>query len=571
MAAITLIVFITFILVIIYLYDKKTLKRREHNWIRNNFGAIPKQTDLPMEQIQLYWEEFGDRLDENETIDEITWNDLEMDIIFGRINNCVSFAGEQVLFDRLHQLPQTVNQQTDKNSNTEQYELDLESDIAYFSTFTKDREEVQSQLFKIGKEEVFYNLPVSINNLDILGIANIWFYKLMQALLLITSLVTIVFYALSIKGAVIPLTITIFIFFFNIVIYAYKKSEHELYMDTMSGIIRLIKVAKSLIQNTKETKYTTPFHVKENLKQFDSITRMIGTLQKKKQATLSGDIIDLLRDYIIGATLWDFTNYDKIIRNLQGKQEKFMEIYEYIGSLDMAISIASFRKSLPLYCAPTFTKDKTVKMTDVYHPLIHNPIYNTVTVDQNSIITGSNASGKSTFIKSVAINSILAQNIHTCMAKQFILPRSRVITSMAIRDDIMTGESYYIKEIKYLNRIIQSLSEERIVICVIDEILRGTNTQERIAASVAVLQYLIDKNCLAVVASHDIELTKILENRYNFYYFSEKLNEKDISFEYKIHEGVSNTKNAINLLEFVGFPKVIVSNAKHMYRQEIIK
>jgi len=292
------------------------------------------------------------------------------------------------------------------------------------------------------------------------------------------------------------------------------------------------------------------------------MTWMIGMLQKKKQAALTGDIIGLLRDYLIGATLWDFTNYNKIIRFLSGNEVEFMAIFEFIGRIDMSISLASFRKSLPFYCLPQFVREKSVMMEEVYHPLIQEPVCNTVTLDNNCIITGSNASGKSTFIKAVAINTILAQSIHTCTAKFFSLPNARVITSMAVRDDIMSGESYYMKEIKYLNRIIENLSDNRMVICVIDEILRGTNTQERIAASTAVLKYLSEANCLALIASHDIELTKLLEGTYSYYYFCDQMKDKDIEFDYKIQKGVSKTKNAIRLLEYLGFPKEIIMEAK---------
>lgn len=133
---------------------------------------------------------------------------------------------------------------------------------------------------------------------------------------------------------------------------------------------------------------------------------------------------------------------------------------------------------------------------------------------------------------------------------------------MAVTDDIMAGESYYIKEIKYLNRIIRSLSDKRFVICVIDEILRGTNTEERIAASFSILKYIHNKNCLAIAATHDIELTQLLDGIYANYHFREEMQDKDIIFDYKIHEGPSKTRNAIKLLKYVGFPDKIISDAE---------
>ena len=76
---------------------------------------------------------------------------------------------------------------------------------------------------------------------------------------------------------------------------------------------------------------------------------------------------------------------------------------------------------------------------------------------------------------------------------------------MAVRDDLMAGESYFIREIRYLKRILDSLDDNRLTVCAIDEILRGTNTGERIRSSRAILEYLSDKNCIALVATHDRE------------------------------------------------------------------
>ena len=77
---------------------------------------------------------------------------------------------------------------------------------------------------------------------------------------------------------------------------------------------------------------------------------------------------------------------------------------------------------------------------------------------------------------------------NTCAAKRFVMPPAEVITSMAVRDDLMAGESYFIREIRYLKRILDGITEERVTICAIDEILRGTNTGERIRASRAILE-----------------------------------------------------------------------------------
>jgi DNA mismatch repair ATPase MutS len=132
---------------------------------------------------------------------------------------------------------------------------------------------------------------------------------------------------------------------------------------------------------------------------------------------------------------------------------------------------------------------------------------------------------------------------------------------MAVRDDVITGESYYIKEIKYLKRMTESVNEKRLMFFAIDEILKGTNTRERIAASKAVLKYFSDKNCILIVATHDTELANAFDNSFENYYFTENVSDGDISFDYKLHKGISKTTNAIRLLEIIGFPEEIIKTA----------
>ena len=134
------------------------------------------------------------------------------------------------------------------------------------------------------------------------------------------------------------------------------------------------------------------------------------------------------------------------------------------------------------------------------------------------------------------------------------------MTSMALRDDILTGESYYFREAKYLKRMLDLITMEASMLIVIDEILKGTNTKERIAASKAILEYIGQTKCLALVATHDSELTE--NNYYRDYHFSSKIQEEDIVFDYLIHEGTCEQSNAIALLSYLGYPNTIVEKAK---------
>ena len=134
------------------------------------------------------------------------------------------------------------------------------------------------------------------------------------------------------------------------------------------------------------------------------------------------------------------------------------------------------------------------------------------------------------------------------------------MTCMSLRDDVESGESYYFREAKYLRRILDRMKEKGRVFCVIDEIFKGTNTTERIAASKAVLEYLARTDGFVLVATHDREIVN--QDFYHKYYFDSKVMEHDIVFDYRIREGIGGKSNAIALLELLGYPREIVQNAR---------
>ncbi|MHB8064091.1 MAG: MutS-related protein, partial [Ruminiclostridium sp.] len=199
---------------------------------------------------------------------------------------------------------------------------------------------------------------------------------------------------------------------------------------------------------------------------------------------------------------------------------------------------------------------------ELYHPLIEKPVSNTLELSKTILVTGSNASGKSTFLKSVAINAIFAQTIYTCLAKDYSSTFFNVYSSMALNDNLEAKESYYIVEIKSLKRIIEGLNDDVPCLCAIDEVLRGTNTIERIAASSEIMHFIANNNCICLCATHDIELAQILGSDVENYHFQEFFDEETIKFDYRIYPGKATTRNAIKLLKILGYDENIVNSAE---------
>jgi DNA mismatch repair ATPase MutS len=158
---------------------------------------------------------------------------------------------------------------------------------------------------------------------------------------------------------------------------------------------------------------------------------------------------------------------------------------------------------------------------------------------------------------------------------------------MALRDSLSSGESYFIVEIKSLKRILDAArdsdsksaitssaapSERKDdaasqspspILCFIDEVLRGTNTVERIAASSEILLDLHRRGIRCFAATHDVELTSLLQGSYENYHFEEQIENGDVLFNYRLQKGAATTRNAIRLLEAIGYEEDIVKNAEN--------
>jgi DNA mismatch repair ATPase MutS len=134
---------------------------------------------------------------------------------------------------------------------------------------------------------------------------------------------------------------------------------------------------------------------------------------------------------------------------------------------------------------------------------------------------------------------------------------------MALKDKVQDGESYFVVEIKSIRRILEFLNDRIPCLCFIDEVLRGTNTVERIAASSQVLLHLAGRRCICMAATHDNELTSILEAAFRNLHFQEKITDGGIEFEYRLHEGPATSRNAIRLLRLMGYDETIVDEAEN--------
>jgi len=172
-------------------------------------------------------------------------------------------------------------------------------------------------------------------------------------------------------------------------------------------------------------------------------------------------------------------------------------------------------------------------------------------------------SGKTTFIRSIAVNTLLAQAIHTCTASVYQAPPLKILTSIHMSDDLDAHKSYFQAEaIAVLDIINQSPAGNNTKsLVIIDEIFRGTNTIERIAAAMSVLTHLIESKNFVFVSTHDLELAELLGSNNAVYSFEELMQDDRMVFDYKIKEGVLKNRNGIAVLQRLGYPQTIIDAA----------
>ncbi|MBQ8966354.1 DNA mismatch repair protein MutS [Ruminococcus sp.] len=518
-------------------------KKETERYLRNSYGTVradmASRPDMLGNIEQLYLCE-QEEIPEGYRVDDITWDDLGMDTVFALADHTDSFAGEQYMYERLHDL------RADKEelSGFEKMARDFDGDA-------EKRFKVRKKLYSLGKRYIDYDVPVIIKAAGVLRVKNVKLYYVLAVLLVLS----IVFAAVIHTAKALLLPVVIYVF--NMTVHGIKKEKMDVNIKSMFGLGRLLNTAFAL-------KELIPEHsgdIGGDLEAMRGAAKKAAFLEMRS-ASDNGDPMSVLITYLLGPFMTDFIMYDRLVAEIEGKSGECMRVYKYVGRLDCAIAAASYRKSLRNCCVPEFTGEDKFSFEGLVHPAIAGAVANDYTHERNGLITGSNASGKSTFIKSAAINLILGQTIHTCTAESAVIPCCGVITSMAVRDDVLSGESYYIREIKYLKRMVELCRGDRLLFLAIDEILKGTNTRERIGASKAILEYFADKKCMLIVATHDLELAKAFEGKYDNYYFSEVIGSEDVKFDYKLHRGISSSCNAIKLLRVIGFPEEIVAGAE---------
>ncbi len=277
----------------------------------------------------------------------------------------------------------------------------------------------------------------------------------------------------------------------------------------------------------------------------------------------TNEVVSTLYAYANMVLLFDVNAYAFSLSTIRAHRTRLVPMFEAIGYIDAARSIAAWRASLTRWCTPAFTPPaKALHAAQVVHPLVRDAVPNDLDVDGRSVlVSGSNMAGKTTFIRAVGINAILAQTMATACATAWRAPLLRVRTSIGRADSVMDGRSYYLAELESVRGLLDAKSDGAQHLFLLDETFRGTNTTERVAAAYAVLRHLDLGLDLVLVATHDLEVLDLLGDGYAALHFREQIVDQELTFDYRIRPGPSSTRNAIALLRVMDYPQAVIDDA----------
>ena len=512
---------------------KKTIER-----LKESFGQL-KDDDFRFDFIEKYFVN-KDNSDSFQVLSDKTCNDLDFEELFMFLDRTTSRVGQQYLYNRLKAIPNNISDIVNKEKLIEK----LTDDDDY-------RINTQLQLDKLNKEDVFH---ISSLFQEEHQKPPKWFFVI--RLLSFTSVLSLIMYHFN------PQMILVFlgVFLVNTGIHYWNKKHLYKYLGSIPQLLRLNAIANNLHKDqffkAIDAELPNSIRVINQVRNRMSFFRLEASLQSDMEAIFWG-ILELFKIAFLLEPLLLFG----VLKRLDLKRKEIENVFSFVGEIDIMVSIASLRNGLDKYCLPEIS-DSKLSAKNVYHPLIPECITNTIEISNKSILlTGSNMSGKTSFIRTIGLNMITGLTLNTCFAETMSIPKLRIYSAIRISDDLMNDKSYYFEEVLTIKEMIEKSSNGKPNLFLLDEIFKGTNTVERISAGEAVLSRLSKNKNIVFVSTHDIELTDMLSDEYELYHFSEIVKENNVGFDYKLKEGKLKNRNAIRILQINDYPNDLIDEA----------
>ncbi|WP_114937904.1 MutS-related protein [Mucilaginibacter endophyticus] len=525
-------------------YNKLRLAKKRLAKVQGKWGK-PVNARRNFDLIRIYL----DAINNKDKLSAQTANDLDFNSVFNYIDRTNSKPGKQYFYNLLHNPTTDIDALHELDNSVEDLNLDKPG-----------REKLEVELSKLNSTDAYFIADLFLKEHKPVFAPVMNFYIRVSPFLIIAALISL---------AVIP---NIFSFIFLVLLFAYNIAIHFTSQKTISTYTRslpqmliMYKVAVTLVKSGK-------FGQVPGVKQ--SLTNLTGLKRALKFVDMESGFVGESND--IGYAAFQLfkllfviepNTYTSSLKYISKYRGDIKEVYKFIGWADTLIAIQSIREGLPVYAKPEFTgTDGKLEITELFHPLVEDCIANslyTTDADRGALITGSNMSGKTTFIKALALNTLLSQTIFTSCAKAYKAPVLKIQTSIKTGDNIDEQKSYFQAQASAILNIIDGSSQKEEIksLVIIDEIFRGTNTIERIAAAKSVLSYITAKQNFVFVSTHDLELAELLDEDFIVYSFSDSKDGRVLVFDYLLKRGLLKSTNGIAILKSMGYPERVIDEA----------
>ncbi len=428
--------------------------------------------------------------------------------------------------------------------------------ILELSKKIKFSNDIEYQTSKIGTSDSIKKLVMTIKDKKIF-IKNKFLKMILSYLPLITLPLMFIVSTFKLNNYYIAIPITILTYLTLWIVGAYKTQK---YLKDIDDIPSKLNAYSCMIKLISESDFTS--NKLADIKSKLSASTLSAEVAIKRLGRIS-DRLNVKSNAIIYfllnvLTLWDYRTAIKLDRWKELYADKAEQWFLQLGELESLLSFSNLANICNNVSLPTaLDLGKTIEANNIGHPLLinENRIDNDVLIKDNIlIISGSNMSGKTTFLRTIGINLILAQSGSFVCASGMKFSPMKIMTSMRIADDLNEGISTFYAELKRISEIVKESQKHSDTIFLIDEIFRGTNSEDRLIGAKTVVSKLKDFGVIGIITTHDLELCALGDNssRIINYNFSEYYKDNGIHFSYKINSGKSTTTNAKYLMQLVG-------------------
>jgi hypothetical protein len=490
-------------------------------------------------------------------VDDRTWDDLNLDAIFAALDRTASTLGQHALYHRLRTSPVGHHLEA------------FEALVTRMSVDAPARERAQLALARLqdphgydlwwlGREDAV-EVPAWFAAFPLLAGATV---------------------ALGVLAPIWPPAIPVLVgmLLLNVIV-------RQVAVDRVSHVTRAFRQLAPIITTGEALQFldgdeTAPIIESlrsdvPRLRSLKSIARWVTDdpfMLAGRWNVFTGAVSDLLNVIFLYLSLFLYLDENGAFfgaTELRRRGSSLVRVVAALGEVDAAVAVASFRAGRSDWTRPLFGRSSApAVLTGLRHPLVADAVPNTIAIQpsRGALVTGSNMSGKSTFLRTVGVTTVMAQTLNTCLATEYRAPVLTVRSSIGRTDDLLAGKSYYIAEVETLLALVKASEGAASHLFLLDELFRGTNAVERVAAGQALLHELLagangSKPHLVLAATHDGELVDLLEDLFSPYHFEDAIGPDGLMFSHRLEPGPATTRNAIALLKLNGAPQTLIERA----------